>query len=111
MSEYLTGLRSLLRSARAHYVTQTPLWPLCVIWEAVSFTWWRGVYWPIADLLNIIFWYFGWRGRWKARVGDVILVHDTPNTVRAIDHRALTVTTDSGVHSRPQCCDLWEAPC
>lgn len=111
MSEYLNGLRSLLRSARAHYATQTPLWPLCVIWEAVSFTWWRGVYWPVSARLNIIFWYFGWFGRWKARVGDVILVHDTPNTVRAIDHRALTVTTDSGVHSRPQCCDPWEAPC
>lgn len=109
--EFTFGLKSLLRASRTRYSTRTRLWPLCVAWTAVVFVWWRGVYYPIADRLNIIFWYYGWFGRWKARPGDVITVHGTPAVVCTIDHRALTVTTgDGSKHDRPHCCAPWEAP-
>jgi hypothetical protein len=109
---FFSVLRDLLRGGRVYYSARTPLWPLCLIQVAVSYAWWRGVYSPIHDRLNIVFWYLGWgKGRWKARVGDIITVHDIPAVVADIDHRALTVTTTTGErHHRPQCCDPWEAP-
>jgi hypothetical protein len=82
-----------------------------LIWEAASFTWWRGIYGPAADQLNIIFWYFGWFDRWPCRRGDLIRVHGGPPTVAVdVDHRRLKVYAAGAWHDRVACCDPWEAP-
>lgn len=95
-----------MRASRTFYTDRTRLWPLRVIQTVVSFTWWRGVYYPIADQLNIIFWYFGWFGRWRVRRGDLICVHDGPPTIaHAVDHRRLMIYAEGAWHDQAHCCD------
>lgn len=85
--------------------------PLFLSCGAVSWIWWRGIYWPIASTVNQFMWWRGWGAhRWRVRPGDDVLMHGVElETVRAVDYRKATVTTDSGTHGLVQCCDPVDA--
>jgi hypothetical protein len=112
MSGFLHGLRATAHTARAYYYrTDAPLWRLLVARDVAAYAFGRGVQEPLLVEWNTTAWRHGWgRGRWRVRPGDVILVHGTPNTVRAVNFRLGWVLTDSGVHDLANCCAPWEAP-
>ena len=103
----MSGSRILLRSV-AFYREESPRWwPARVVWDMVTWNWWRGVYWPVADTWNVIAWHYGWgAGRWPIRVGGLVRVHGgSPEVVTGRHLRAGTVTTARGTHDFAYCCD------
>lgn len=109
MNDFCRGLVAVLCGAGTHYRTRTPVWPLFVARDVAAFTWWRGVYWPLADEWNVTAWRHGLGAhRYRVRPGDVIYVHGTPNTVLATNLRKGLVFTSSGIHDLVQCCDPME---
>jgi hypothetical protein len=107
VNEFIAGLKLTVVGARAEYGPLTRLWPLRIAWDVVTFTWWRGVYWPVADRINALLWWGGWgEYRWRCRPGDLIRVHDgDPELVLARNYLKGTVETATGMHDVMQCCD------
>lgn len=107
MNEFIAGLALTVQGARAEYSPLTRLWPLRIAWDVVTFIWWRGVYWPVADRINAVLWWGGWgQYRWRCRRGDLVRIHGVElQQVLGRDYRKGTVDTVSGTHDVVQCCD------
>jgi len=104
---FLDGLIMTAEAAHRHWRPRVTLWPLRVAWDVVTFTWWRGIYWPVADRINAVLWWCGWgQHRWRCHRGDLVRVHGAElQQVLARDYRKGTVATVSGTHDVVQCCD------
>jgi hypothetical protein len=108
MKDFMFGLRcATLSSLMYHRDEQrTRWWPILVFGDAMSFTWFRGIYDPVHYSAEGLLWWRGWgQHRWKIRPGDLILVHGSAHEVVRVDYRALEVVTRCGRHDLYQCCD------